>query len=52
MTFIVTDTDVINEKDPRANTSELATAMTTFHKDTTWHDTDEWKLNLRRMLGD
>jgi hypothetical protein len=36
MTFIVTDNDVVYEKDLGANTSALAGAMTTFHKDATW----------------
>jgi Protein of unknown function (DUF2950) len=41
MTFIVTDNDVAYEKNLGANTSALASAMTTFHKDTTWHAADE-----------
>ena len=41
MTFIVTDNDVVYEKDLGANTSALASAMTTFHKDATWHTADE-----------
>jgi hypothetical protein len=41
LTFIVTDGDVVYEKDLGANTSALASAMTTFHKDATWHAADE-----------
>jgi hypothetical protein len=41
MTLIVTDNDVVYEKDLGTNTSALATAMTTFHKDATWHVADE-----------
>jgi hypothetical protein len=41
MTFIVTDNDVVYEKDLGTNTSALARAMTTFHKDATWHAADE-----------
>jgi hypothetical protein len=41
MTFIVTDNDVVYEKDLGANTSALASAMTTFHKDATWRAADE-----------
>ena len=37
MTFIITEKDVIYEKDLGANTSALAGAMTAFHKDGTWH---------------
>lgn len=40
MTFIVTDNDVY-EKDLGVNTSALASAMTTFHKDATWQAADE-----------
>ena len=36
MTFIVTSNDVVYEKDLGANTSALASAMTAFHKDSTW----------------
>jgi hypothetical protein len=36
MTFIVTSNDVVYEKDLGANTSALGSAMTTFHKDSTW----------------
>lgn len=41
MTFIITDKDVVYEKDLGANTSALASAMTTFHKNATWHVSDE-----------
>jgi hypothetical protein len=41
MTFIVTDNDVVHEKDLGANTSALASVITTFHKDATWHAADE-----------
>ena len=37
MTFIVTSNDVVYEKDLGTNTSALASAMTAFHKDSTWH---------------
>jgi hypothetical protein len=37
MTFIVTGNDVIYEKDLGADTSAAATAMTSFHKDSTWY---------------
>jgi hypothetical protein len=36
MTFIVTDKDVVYEKDLGANTPALASAMATFRKDPTW----------------
>jgi len=36
MTFIVTGKDVVYEKDLGQDTSALAGAMTTFHKDSTW----------------
>jgi len=36
MTFIATDNDIVYEKDLGANTSALAGAMATFHKDATW----------------
>lgn len=39
MTFVVTDSDVIYEKDLGANTSALAPAIAAFHKDATWHPT-------------
>ena len=41
MTFIVTDNDVVYEKDLGANTSALASAMAAFHKDATWRAADE-----------
>jgi hypothetical protein len=41
MTFIVTDGDVIYEKDLGANTAALAPAIAAFHKDATWHRTNE-----------
>jgi hypothetical protein len=41
MTFIVTDSDVVYEKDLGANTSALASAMAGFHKDGTWHAAHE-----------
>jgi hypothetical protein len=41
MTFIVTGKDTVYEKDLGAKTSALAIAMTTFHKDATWHADDE-----------
>ena len=41
MTFIVTDRDVVYEKDLGADTSALARAMTAFHKDATWRSSDE-----------
>jgi hypothetical protein len=41
MTFIVTDNDVVYEKDLGASTSALATAMAAFHKDATWRPTDD-----------
>ncbi len=41
MTFVVTDKDVVYEKDLGTNTSALATAMTAFHKDATWRAAGE-----------
>lgn len=41
MTFIVTDSDVVYEKDLGANTSVLASAIAAFRKDGTWHAADE-----------
>jgi hypothetical protein len=41
MTFIVTNDDVVYEKDLGTNTSTLASAMTTFHKDASWQPADE-----------
>jgi hypothetical protein len=40
-TFIITGNDVVYEKDLGTNTSALASAMTAFHKDATWHAADE-----------
>jgi hypothetical protein len=40
MTFVVTANDVAYEKDLGTNTSALASAMTAFHKDATWHTAD------------
>jgi hypothetical protein len=37
LTFIVTDNDVVYQKDLGANTPALVSAMTAFHKDATWH---------------
>jgi hypothetical protein len=41
LTFIVTENDVVYEKDLGANSSALARAMTSFHKDATWRVADE-----------
>jgi len=41
MTFVVMTNDVVHEKDLGANTSSLASAMTGFRKDATWHIGDE-----------
>jgi hypothetical protein len=41
VTFVVTKNDVVYEKDLGANTTALATSMTAFLKDTTWHPTDK-----------
>jgi hypothetical protein len=41
VTFVVTDGDVVYEKDLGANTSALASAMAAFRKDGTWHAADE-----------
>lgn len=41
MTFVVTDTDVVYEKDLGNNTKALAGAMAGFHKDGTWHAAHE-----------
>ncbi len=41
MTFIITSRDLVYEKDLGANTSALASAMTMFDKDATWHAADE-----------
>jgi hypothetical protein len=41
MTFVVTEKDIVYEKDLGANTSTLAGAMAAFHKDGTWRVADE-----------
>jgi hypothetical protein len=41
MTFVVTANDVVYEKDLGANTSTLASAMTAFRRDASWHVADE-----------
>jgi hypothetical protein len=41
MTFVVTDSDVVYEKDLGNNTKALASAMAGFHKDGTWHAAHE-----------
>jgi hypothetical protein len=41
LTFIVTEKDVVYEKDLGANTSAVASAMKAFHKDATWRVADE-----------
>jgi hypothetical protein len=41
MTFVVTDTGVVYEKDLGANTSTLARTMAAFRRDRTWHAADE-----------
>jgi hypothetical protein len=41
MTFIVTDSGVVYEKDLGAKTTSIATAMTAFHKDSTWRAADK-----------
>jgi Protein of unknown function (DUF2950) len=41
MTFLVADNDVVYQKDLGSKTSKLASAMTTFHKDATWHISGE-----------
>jgi hypothetical protein len=40
-TFVVTEKDIVYEKDFGPNTSALASAMATFHKDATWRVYDE-----------
>jgi hypothetical protein len=40
MTFFVTGNGVVYEKDLGAKTSGLVTALTTFHKDASWHAAD------------
>lgn len=37
MTFVVTGSDMVYEKDLGVTTSKLASALTAFHKDGTWH---------------
>jgi hypothetical protein len=41
MTFIVTENGVVYERDLGTDTSKLAGEMTTFHKDTSWHPTQD-----------
>jgi hypothetical protein len=41
VTLVVTDGDVVYEKDLGANTAALASAMAAFRKDGTWHAADE-----------
>lgn len=41
MTFVVTDQNLVYEKDLGPRTSAIANAMTAFHKDASWHDADE-----------
>jgi hypothetical protein len=41
MTFFVTGNGVVYEKDLGANTPALASAMATFHKDSSWHAADQ-----------
>jgi hypothetical protein len=41
MTFVVTDSEVVYEKDLGNNTKALASAMAGFHKDGTWHAAHE-----------
>ena len=41
MTFVVGANGVVYEKDLGANTSTLASAVATFHKDVTWRPTEE-----------
>lgn len=41
MTFFVTGNGVVYEKDLGTNTSSLASALTTFHKDSSWHAADQ-----------
>ena len=44
MTLIITNNDVVYEKDLGANTAALASTMTTFHKNATWQAADEeWR---------
>jgi hypothetical protein len=41
MTFIVSQKDIVYEKDLGPKSAELAKAMTAFRKDGTWHAADE-----------
>jgi hypothetical protein len=41
MTFVVTDQNLVYEKDLGLHTSAIASAMTGFHKDASWRDADE-----------
>jgi hypothetical protein len=41
MTFIVTSDDVVFDKDLGAYTTGLATGITTFREDATWHVAEE-----------
>jgi len=41
MTFIVTEHNVVYEKDLGPNTASLVSAMSAFHKDATWRDSGE-----------
>jgi hypothetical protein len=41
MTFVVSENDIVYEKDLGANTSALAGAMAAFHKDATWRVSGE-----------
>jgi hypothetical protein len=41
MTFIISENDVVYEKDLGPNTSALAAGMEVFHKDATWRAADE-----------
>ena len=41
MTFVITDGDIVYEKDLGANTTAVARVMTAFRKDGTWHASSE-----------
>lgn len=41
MTFVVTEHNVVYEKDLGPNTASLVSAMSAFHKDATWRDSGE-----------
>jgi hypothetical protein len=41
MTLVITGNDIVYEKDLGPNTTAVASAMVTFHKDATWHAADE-----------